>query len=287
MKNSLGNLIQYDDKEYFLQEIVGDEYSIDPDQTMISRMFYAKYWGKILSDDVNMYDGAIGNYRGETIISFKTMAGALIRATKDYITGIIKEMPSDQLERLDIIVKSDDIRQSIKDKFSLFYKRYHSLSNFMPLVCEQWINNSWSKEDNRKAKCKDYKNLNQVKGKYFRDCPDKFYEYVYDKVYQKNGHFNDYNDPVFISEVNQNYFNKFVTWNDFIEKNYLQDLFVDEDGYYTFIKLSPIIKRFPYRKYNDINADIKHIEAVHNEIEEFLDNALRFFDKRAERLVKL
>ena len=73
----------------------------DPDHSEEARAFYADFWGKTLSDRASSYDGAVGNYRGDTIISFNRMAGCLIRLLPVYSNGL--QMPRTQSKRLEII----------------------------------------------------------------------------------------------------------------------------------------------------------------------------------------
>lgn len=48
--------------EYLIQ-VAPDKISSDPDNTLISRLFYRKWWGKILTEDLTKYAEGIGNYR--------------------------------------------------------------------------------------------------------------------------------------------------------------------------------------------------------------------------------
>ncbi len=256
-------------KTDFLKEVTGTKISSDPDNAQVSREFYANYW-KFLSDDIETYSAQIGGYRGETIISFRTMATVLLRTSKYYKGNNIPDKGDKSKKRLDLIQEWDDIPQGLKKKFEEFYKKYHSLANFMPLPNEKWH-------------CK--KNLNEIKGiePKYRDFPDAFYRVIRENVYTNHGNLED--NSFLNSEYNKKYFDKFSSWKEYVEKNYLQDLFLDEE-YTKFIKLKPTNEKTPYKDHKNklSNNDISDIR---NEVKEFLDNALAFIDKRAERLSKV
>jgi hypothetical protein len=115
----------------------------DPDMSDLSVIFYEIIYqdlltnkkkntkGKILADKET--NGKIltafvnPNFAGDTMNSFNTVAGKLIRS----LTGFDKEfvMPQDSLTRL-YIIKTSELSNSIKELFNKFYKRYHTLANF-------------------------------------------------------------------------------------------------------------------------------------------------------------
>ncbi|HFM6957210.1 TPA: hypothetical protein ACG9E5_000469, partial [Enterococcus faecium] len=175
--------------EYLIQ-VAPDKISSDPDNTLISRLFYRKWWGKILTEDLTKYAEGIGNYRGETIISFNTIAGATIRLLKCYNQKNFS-MPDSHYGRLKVILYSDDITEEMKVKFVKFYDLSHTLANFMPLYVSK-------------------PSLNGVKGKGpYHDFPDLFYSDVRDKRYGSST-----NADKFIVN-NKDYFSKFKDWKSF------------------------------------------------------------------------
>ena len=187
---------------YFLEEIKGDALSNDPDNTKISREFYAEYWAKPFGADINLYNGKNNNYRGETIISFNTIAGALIRMTRRYENNgysIEENSNNKDSERLEYIISSDEdfIDEKLKKSFKEFNQLFHSLSNFMPLV-----------------KTEIGSNLNNVKarGKY-HDFPDIFLKDI------QNYYKGEDSNPKFNVKVNSEYFEKFGSWKNFVEWN--------------------------------------------------------------------
>lgn len=273
-------------KQELLRNIQGDCYSKDPDHTYEAREFYSIYWEHNLSGEFDEYDGKYNScnpqYRGETIISFNTMAAGLIRTSKYFEPNT---MPKTSQKRLGMLLSFEDISDNLKDKFKNFYERYHTLANFMPFIYDEWIDDYWVAEHERKAQKEDYSNLNQVKGVQFHDFPDLFFKVIKEEGYDKFFSLNE-KYPFLNSKLNLEYFtnmDKFLNnWKTYVEANYLQDLFED-DEYTTFIKLAPSHKKFPYRS-KMLNE--KEIQEIRQEIEEFLDNALKFIEKRAERLEK-
>lgn len=142
----------------FLKEIKGDMFTNDPDDSMVARKFYLEFWGAFLTK------GSIELvYRGDTLLSFKTIAGCMIRLLGEY-NG--ENMPESSKERLKMINDSMDklIDKDLKEKFKEFYKKYHTLANFMPLVklntCCRSENSSY---------------LQYVKRCSYKEFPDQFF----------------------------------------------------------------------------------------------------------------
>lgn len=252
--------------------------SKDPDNTKIAREFYAKYWdlkqsehwawGKIGNGICDAFSEEYIEYRGETIISFNTVAGGLIRMLPIYKEEGF-DMPKSSEERLNIIMESN-VSPKLKDKFKIFYDRYHTLANFMPLILVK---------DGKSPKESSY--LQYVKNYDYHDFPDLFFKSVRNYYLECNS------NPKFENAVNRSYFDKFGKgdsgWNNFIEKNYLQDYL--ENG--EFIELTPNSVKFPYNKKIALSLDMNERNNCIEYIEMFLDKAIRIIENRAERLEKI
>jgi|GEM_PF-2548979 len=254
-------------KEYYLERVKSDSYHRDPDHTKVAREFYAKFWGQSLSGKIEDYDGSVGNYRGDTIISFTTTAGCLIRLLPAYPDDIV--MPKYKRQRLAIIKKSNYVPQSIKKQLEILYQSYHSRANFMPLAHEKWYHRPTI-------------NLNKAKGSAmgkYHDYPDLFFRDIKELQYSSTSTAESM-PLVFESEINQLYFERFENWKSFVEKNYLQDYFSDRN-YEKFIQLAPTSDNMPYRK-RKLSAQDR--EECILQIEQFLENANIIIDKRASRL---
>lgn len=275
-------------KEELLKNVLGDNISQDPDNTQKSRQFYFDYWHNILSENKVDYNGSV--YRGETIISFNTIAGVILR-----LSDCKREMPSEQSERLMAILDpSSSVPESIQIKMCRFYSEYHTLANFMPLPNLIWDSGY---------------NLNQEKGranKKYHDFPDIFFNDV--KNYKFSALTQNEKIPKYFNlddsenQDNNNYFKKFIvenknkkidydkSWQKYIESNYLQDFFTD-NNYENFVKLSHelpfdgksnYIKKIKHHKIDDETK--KYRDDCYVEIEKMLDNSHQIIKKRAQRL---
>jgi len=220
----------------YLEELKGDELSLDGDHTRKAREFYAKFWANTLSGDVADYSGFddksrsddILTYRGDTIISFNTIAGAMIRLLPEYFEkGLPPTGTLDcQERRLEIILNSNDVSDEIKEKFKTFYHTYHTLANCMPLVIDKEAN------------------LNNRKNQNWNDFPDMFFEAVKAFIYDYDwAHIKDLskgNNPKYIRKFYNEKDENLMQWKKFVESNYLQSFFYDDD-YSESIPLSPVI----------------------------------------------
>lgn len=205
----------------YLDNIQGDKRSNDPDDTLIAISFYIDKWRKKLElTNIEDYEK---RYRGETLISFATLAGAYIRCLDQYNGS---NMPGTKRGRLEFIINAKDASVDDKMKFSLFYHLYHSCANFIPFPKNK----------------KEY-NFNSIKGSAtgkYKDFPDIFFKDI--KAY-----FDGEKEIDFLANAkNRNYLNKFTCWNDFVESNYLQDYFKD-DEYKEFKKIK-VAEKIPYTK---------------------------------------
>ena len=242
------------DRNRFLEPVSGDELSNDLDHTKEARIFYAEYWGKTLSDSVLDYDGSVGNYRGETIFSFNTIAGCMI-----WLTDFDGRMPPTgtldcQEKRLDII--KEYAPDNISEQFEKFHGIYHTLANFMPLIRGEV-------------------HLNLVKGgRPYHDFPDLFLKDLRNRMPEK----------VFCDKINNAYFSRYVSWDEFIKRNYIQDFFTD-DTFMEVLQLAPSDDvGMPYSYAMKIKDDDEKKEKCIGCIESFLTNATKIIEKRAERL---
>ncbi len=244
-----------------------------------AREFYGLFWPKVMN--LNYYcknderDKKVV-YSGETIISFRTIAGAMIRLTS-YYNG--KNVPKSSKERLEKIVDADskEVSCDLKKKFKEFYKLYHTDANFMPLpkTCSSTSLNSLK---GRGGKYHDFPDLffSDIK-KYF--CGDASYREALRNVTSKES------DRCACGKlINRVYLDSFGSgekgWKNFVELNYLEDFFED-DNYSEFVKLAPKIKKFPYKK-RKLSEDDK-TKCV-EEINEFLDNAIKIIEARSKRI---
>lgn len=247
----------------FLKEIEGDGTN-DPDDSMLAREFYSEFWLGVL-------DKNIGRYRGETILSFNTIAGCLIRLLPIYKeAGFI--MPKSGKERLDLIKSSNEIGKELKEKFIKFYRIYHTLANFMIFIKP----NNYYKNKNSY--------LQYVKNREYHEFPDLLLKDIY--LYYKTGGLGG--NPKFRIDTNLSYFNSFGEglngWRKFIEENYLQDFFKDDKDYSILIQLAPADDvHLPYRQDNveEIFNDTEKKNRCIHEIDKFVNNAILIIEKRA------
>lgn len=251
--------------EYFLKNIKGDIWTNDPDDSMESRDFYSSYWQDVLSSDV-------GLFRGDTIISFMTIAGCTIRSLPIYCNGKF-EMPGSSEERLRIITESKEVSDIFKEKFKRFYDINHTFANFMPLI---------KTEEYYKPQYSPY--LQYVKNNDYHEFPDLFFAairlYYYDK---------DKSNPKFSKDSNPKYFNIFGTgrdgWHNFVEQNYLQDFFID-DKYKELIQLAPQSVEIPYTEKIAKNLSDEEKKKCIQQIEISVANAVTIIENRASRLAR-
>lgn len=248
------------DEERFTREIKGDIWTEDPDDTEIAKDFYKEFWGEVMNLDV-------GVYRGDTIISFNTIAGGIIRLLKEYKDGLM--IPRSSEERLEIIKESSELPYSLKEDFRDFQKTYHSLANFMPLL---------------KVENSDY-NLNLIKNKDYHDFPDSFFKDI------KDFYLNNKGNHAFHEENNKRYFLSFGKsengYKNYIEKNYLQDFFQDKE--YVEVKMLRPSEDiyFPYSKNIAEKLTYEEREGVLIYTGTFLKNALDIIQARGERLRRI
>jgi hypothetical protein len=250
-----------------------DTSNIDPDTSSQANEFYREFWGKSLSHNLDDY-GKESMYRGDTIISFNTIAGGTLRTA-----GFNKEMPKDAQKRFMCILDPKlNIPLKIVNHFALLYYLYHTPANFMPLPNDE------------------KNNLNKLKFSNYKDFPDAFfkdikkYEYSETKNDKIPSHFENNNS----NQKNNEYFRKFKTWKDFVEKNYLQDFFECEK-YKTLIPLKPNCPKFPYIencytrkiKSGEINDKTQEYQdEIYKYIDRFLNDANLIILKRGKRLEK-
>lgn len=255
----------------------------DSDNTATAKNFYCNFWEGLHNAEYisNLDKGAkIFELRGETLISFGTIAGCMIRLLPSSdLQG--KGMPTKKMERLELIVQSKNVEEKLKEKFNYFYKIYHSLANFMPLV-----------------KTKKSVNLNNIKGDAtgkYHDFPDLFLRDVQNYYLDFECKSEKFAYAVNASnslgyktgrEANIEYFGYFGVgkegWNQFVEANYLQCFFEDE-GYTKFKVLTPTLEYFPYRKPRKKLAE-EQVKECLIEIDVFLTTAIEIIEERSSIL---
>lgn len=228
-------------------------------------------------------------YTGETLISFKTIAGCWLRLTNYYKKLIDegKSLNKNPKERYDEVLESfnDKYEDSIIDKqlyidaFKRFYNNYHSFGNFIPLVSDNEVRNKQQyikdaelkgkKHWRFKVKTSDESNLNLYKNEKYSDYPDRFLLDVQRMFYSENDNPPISEDYVFYSQDNINFFKQFGTgtvgWKKFIKKNYLEAFFDEDDIEYNLPK-----KLYNEKlAYNGIGLEI-HLSRKDNERKEIL-----------------
>ena len=191
------------------------------DTLEIAREFYALFWRTCLEnnspDDFKGKNGC--KFTGETIISFNTVNGCMIRLLPEYENGTeAVPDPTKQYERLKVIKNSNNVSKDIKDGFNEFFVIYHSLANLMPLG----------------------NGLNVPRSKINRDFPDSFLKAIKCDCYRRPKNTID-TDSIYKFKKWKEYFEKFKTWNEYVEMNYLQPFFEDNAGtaYSMFVQLAP------------------------------------------------
>ncbi len=203
----------------YLSRVEADKRSKDPDDTEEAIYFYIDEWNSKLN--LNNMEEYIKNYRGETLISFSTLAGAYIRCLPEY-NGY--NMPEFNRKRLQVIADSNNVSLEDKDIFQEFYDIYHTKANFIPFP---------PIAGNKK------KDLNSVKGLQYNDFPDLFFKEI--KLYYGSANYKEFLDI----ECNKIYLSNFNDWNDFVISNYLQDYFIDKE-FSEFKQIKPL-SSIPYK----------------------------------------
>jgi hypothetical protein len=271
------------------------------DVTDVAQRFYVTFW-----DFTRNAKGTFDrfNYSGETLISFRPISGCAIRLMSEKY--FMAETTSD---RLKYITKYDDfniIPQETKGLFVKFHKIYHSIANFMPLPNKplKFADTEFRKlnpqykmfsknmlnelKDYREFKKNDFmqnfpESLDQYKEnteghKPLHDFPDKFFKLI--KAYYDDN-FTDSEKHPSVCKANKSYFEMFGSWKGYVEGNYLQDFFKDDD-YEEFIELSPPESLpMPYcRSYIPKCNPTEVLEYIHR----FLETSIDIIHKRAERL---
>jgi hypothetical protein len=283
----------------FLQEIkpnMGKSknvYRFEADMAPESQKFYAEFWNTehIKKGDFTrngIFD--TNKYYGDTIISFSTIAGCVIRLMFN-----MYPIPTKAEERLKCIIqykKSDIISEETKALFKKFHESYHTLANFIPSPTKQIYDNENKTEINLNTF------RNQFKGKFIlHDFPDEFFILI-KAYYDDNLSYSEKHPDIF--KENQSYFEMFGSWKNYVEGNYLQDFFYDGEesnsNYEKFIKLSPFKSlELPYRKeevpFSNTKEAVKYVPKFSEYVREFLEytdnfleTSIKIIEARAERL---
>ena len=251
-------------KEDFLTNVYSDN-------SAEAHSFYAMFWQNTLSKNEDDYKRKNKMYGGETIISLLTFTGVMIG-----LMGL--EFPTDENERVNTILDAKNpvitVPKHIKEKLKLFNEeRFCTLANFMPLPLV--------KENGR------IYSLNLAKNRRYKDFPDEFFMYIRD--FYLNGKPEDH---VFMHKENSDYFDKFRKkdsnengWRNFVETNCLQPFFTDSE-YSNRIKLKPCFPRYPYRYKSLKNFEAKDKVESMEQIYNFIEEAVKVINKRAEHLSK-
>lgn len=250
----------------FLKRINGDVWTDDSDNSEEAKAFYSKYWAEVLGRNT-------GLFAGDTILSFSTIAGCMIRVLPVYYTEDFK-IPADDLGRLNIITESENFSESIKENFKKFYEIYQSLANFMPLIKPAMFykTNKISPD------------LKQVKNWDYNEFPDLFFKGI------KNYYIEEEHNKKFSADLNGKYLDDFGVkedgWKNFVEQNYLQDFFKDEQ--YSDVKQLTPVKgiKLPYNKAIAKKMSVNVKDQCVEQVGIFVKNAVAIIEARAERLNK-
>lgn len=247
--------------------------NVGSDKSADARSFYVNYWGDILSNSIHDYTFVCGKYKNyyspDTIYSFYTLAGVIIRALSNYVKNT---MPKENSERLSFILNSNDVSHEQRKIIKDFYSVWTTNANFMPLA--------YGVNYGKKGASLDFE-----KGSNFHDLPERFLNKVNDE------YVSGFYGEVFAHPFIKQYFQKFDTlkgnaWKDYVELNYLQDLFID-DFYTRYVNMLPTNINFAWNEtVLDRMSDSEKkssIEATFN----YFEKATRIIEKRAKRLESL
>ncbi|EEH64277.1 hypothetical protein HMPREF0044_0014 [Gleimia coleocanis DSM 15436] len=236
------------------------------DDWELNEYFYQHYWPDLTATKTPI------RFSGETILSFKTSGGALIRALENYLWGkgepVHSPMPAyhdDRIRRVSQLFENhpthfhnhtEEIAQLLAH-MTIFRQRTHCLANFMPLP----ILSSPS--------------LNQTKGKApYHDFPDLFFKEI-QRYYTQHNH----SDPQCAWEQNQSYFDLFANFDAFVETNYLKA--------YTEVQIAPdsqsIFWKLLRRPVNVIITD-KNLNATLTQFNALFQLASATIEARASQL---
>ena len=245
------------------------------DTLPIVREFYTLFWGERLeTNEPDDFNGLVNSmYTGETIISFNTIAGCMIRLLSDFIDGnrsIVvppTKDPECQTKRLDIItdpIHANEIPEEVKDNFRKFYYIYHTPANLMPLG----------------------HGLNGFRSRINHDFPDSFLKAVKCDCYPRPENAINTDSMIKFNKW-EDYFMKFKTWTEYIEMNYLQPFFEDSEqtAYSIYVQLAPSSDMC--MPWNEKCAKcMSHTDKVlaKKHIRHFLCNAIRIIENRADLL---
>ena len=261
----------------FLLDVKSDKTNSHSDSSKLAYEFYFSFW-KLLAEDTVDFEEFCKTYGGETIISFNTVAGIAIRITDEYLNGEVtipkNNEPDCQAKRLAIILNSSFYTEEeyFKNKFIEFFGLCHTLANFMHFPITGNKKTSLNCQKNSFADCHDF--------------PDKFFKHVKSFYSRKAKTVM----PVWMRhETNYKYLNKFGSWKNYVEKNYLQDFFHDDD-YANFIQLAPSQPLSVPFKGNKGLIDSLKKDSIQREKSKiwindiFLKNAIAIIRQRASRL---
>lgn len=223
-----------------------------------AKEFYKEFWEGIYEEE---------EYGGETIFSFHTISGCMIRLLPEYYKYGKDIRYLTVKDRLEFIRKSSGEKCDISELFEKFFKLYHTLANFMPLP-KGTLNNS--------------------KNTLYKEFPDLFLAGVREFAFTDKKDAPEYGPEVYYMENNKKYFKKFGSWKNYVEKNYLQDFFDEKDEEYSKpIQLSPLTWRFPFTSTIAKSLTDEEREYCKDQIRNFLEKATEIIENRADKLEKI
>jgi hypothetical protein len=206
-------------KELSVKDINDQDICDDKSAEAIS--LYVKKWGKSLSSNRIDYIYKKGKdyYSPESIFSFKTLAGAIIRTFEGF--GVKFKMPAKPFERLQVLLDSPELDVCKKISILKYYCRCFSLGNFMPLAYGEGGASLNKLKGNNKT-------LMDFPEKFLPKCKEEYDKYMDDNVI-------GFSTPPFCHPfIKDEYFLRFKSegvpsWKGFVEGNYLQDFFEDKE----------------------------------------------------------
>ena len=297
--NCLEDIIKNNDN-IFLKHIVGNKEATESDA---AKNFFIENW-PFLSEDIEDYGRTRRNsfarnpespeiaYKGAEVIPFNGFADILIRTDAAFRNEEYNfPNANEKLKKLEAILCSDNIPMEIKEKMAHFYHLSQTRANFIPLPSPEFYSGFNMEQQRSSSK---FNNMTDLFIKAIADQVD--FSEIADIVVEQNGSSSKpsnamgleiENDDNFLTKkCNLNYFKKFASFDDFVEKNFLQDIFKDST-YKETILLSPseeLNNKTPYKNIHAKKLTEETIDAIYREISPAIDNAIDFICKRGERL---
>ena len=264
----------------FLKNVQSNWIDDDKDHLLLTQLFFIKAFPKLKLDSfLETENGLKQNVSvvGETILSFNTIAGAILRLSN--FNGLLpndldKPYFDGGENRLALILnKNNNTPDSIKELLKEYHFLYHSLANFMPFPKTK--NNA----------------INYLKASHYHDFPEDFLSNY--REYFFGNKVNIFSKKIDKTTNTNIFFNSFSEWAEFVEELCLQPFFEDKN-YLISKKIMPRLQKydfeFPYKTNSYIslinqNKDSELIMQYKNEcykeIHYFLSEAIKIIKHRS------